>query len=262
MRYAHLLSRITSTPWFITDDALEAISALLEQRIWGASGLPVEKAEAIESPAAAQGTAVIPIRGVIGKRLSAMEMACGGADIGAIEAAFDAANNDASVSRIVMHVDSPGGTVTGVPELAQKIYNEKRKSVVAVTDTVMASAAYYIASAADEIVATPTANVGSIGVVAMVRETMDPKAADGRTRLRVFRSGKDKLAGSDGPLGEEQAAAIQARVDELGDMFRGDVLKARPGIAADSMTGLVFHGEEARSRHLVDRVVRSLSEVL
>jgi ClpP class serine protease len=259
MRFAHLLSRITGTPWFITQDALETITALIESRINGiAPTAPASQQETtLQAPSA---VAMIPIRGIIGKGLDPMEMACGGADIDVIEGAFDKANRDSSVERIVMRINSPGGQVTGVPELAEKIYRTKQKPVIAVSDSLMASAAYYLASAADEIVVTPSAQVGSIGTVLQVREAVTPNSADGRTRLRVFRSGVDKGAGSDGPLTEAQAAHIQAQVDYMGALFRDDVTKARPNISAESMTGFAYFGREAAGRHLADRVVRNLAE--
>lgn len=261
MKFAHVLSRITGAYWLITQDALENINALIESRMFGVAVEP-QRTESAAAPSAPSSTAIIPIQGVIGKRLSLMEMMCGGADIGAIEAAFDAANNDPAISRMVLHVDSPGGTVTGVPELAAKMYREKKKPLIAISDTLMASAAYYLASAADEIVVTPTANIGSIGVVAQVRETLNTNSADGRTRLRIFRSGADKMVGADAPLTDEQAAMFQARADELGAMFRADVIKARPNIADDSMTGKVYFGAESVNRHLADRVVRNLAEAI
>lgn len=261
MKFAHLLSRITGTPWLITDDALANITSLIESRLDGvALGEVIQTAAAL--PAGKAGTAIIPIHGVVGKRLSALEMACGGADIGAIEAAFDAANSDTNINRIVLHVDSPGGTVTGVPELAQKIYDTKRKPVTAISDTQIGSAAYWISSAADQIVVTPTAIVGSIGAVAMVRESATNTSADGRTRLKVFRSGADKMMGADGALTEAQAAVWQERVDFLGSMFRSDVTRARPSVGADSMTGLAYFGTEAVKRHLADRVVPNLAEAI
>lgn len=258
MRFAHLLARVTGTHWLITEPALDSISAILEARINGATdGVLAATADRSAPLAAAPGVAVIPIQGVIGKRLSAMEMACGGADVDAIAAAFDAANADANVSKIVLHIDSPGGTVTGVPELARHIYDSKTKPVEAVSDTLIGSAAYYIASAADSITVTPTAEVGSVGVVLGVRESTG-QAQDGK-RLRVFRSGADKMMGTDAPLTEEQAKALQERVDSLGAMFRGDVLKARPNVPAHAMTGLTYFGEKAVALHLADRVVPSLT---
>jgi ClpP class serine protease len=262
MRFAHILARVTGTPWFITNDALENIAALLEVRINGRMIDGTTPDAPPPPPAAPKGTALIPVGGLIGKRLSSLEMVCGGVDVDWMRAAFDKANAAADVDRIVLHIHSPGGTVAGVPELARHIYDTKAKPVVAVSDTVMGSAAYYLGSAADEIAVTPTAVVGSIGVVLQVRETLTPTAVDGRTRLRVFRSGNDKMAGTDGPLSEAQAAALQERVDMLGEMFRSDVRKARPTVAADSMTGLSWFGEEAVRRGLADRLVADLSEVL
>lgn len=261
MKFVHLLSRLTGTFWFITEDALENITHLLESRIAGvalqSAALKADSSEVALRVSA--GTAVIPIRGVIGKGLSPMEMACGGADLNAIEKAFDQANGDPAISKIILAIDSPGGTVTGVPELAQKMWDTKSKRLEARSEGLIGSAAYYLASAADEIVVTPTTTVGSIGVVGQIRETLDPKSPDGRTRLRVFRSGVDKMMGSDGPLTEEQAGHMQARADFLGQMFRDFVGTTRPRAKADSMTGLTYFGAEAVRRGLADRVEQSLA---
>lgn len=259
MKFVHLLSRITGTPWLITEDALDGIALLVESRLAGISMPAPDDVAPRTAPAATPGTAVIPIHGVIGKRLSPLEMACGGADIDAIEGAFVAANTDPAVERIVLHLDSPGGTVTGVPELAQRIYEEKAKPVEAISDTLIGSAAYWLASAADTITVTPTASVGSIGAVLQIRETIDTRSADGRTRLRIFRSGADKFAGADGPLTPAQESAYQARVEQIGGMFRDHVTRTRPGVSAESMTGSVYLGNEALTRGLVDSVVPSLS---
>lgn len=262
MQFVHLLSRLTGTFWFITEDALDNITHLLESRLAGvALQNATVKAEAPAPTAAPRGTAVIPVRGVIGKGLSSLEMACGGADIAAIEKAYNQANADPAVERIVLAIDSPGGTVTGVPELARHIADTKSKPVQARSETLIGSAAYYLAAAADEIIVTPTTVVGSIGVVAQVRETLDAKSPDGRTRLRVFRSGADKLMGSDGPLSDTQAAHLQERADYLGGLFRAFVSEQRPSIKPESMTGLTYLGEDAVARGLATRVVSSLSEL-
>lgn len=261
MKFVHLLSRITGSFWLITEDALTNISSLIETRLAGLAVAP-GALRAEDMPCAlppVAGEVVIPICGVIGKRLSPMEMACGGCDIDELDEAFTKANADPMVSRIILHIDSPGGTVTGVPELAAKIYETKMKPVEAVSDTLIGSAAYWLASAADRISVTPTTVVGSIGAVLQVRETLDSKSADGRTRLRVFRSGPDKFAGADAPLSVEQADALQAQVDQLGGMFRAGVLKSRPAVAADSMTGRTYLADEALARRLVDAVVPSLA---
>lgn len=266
MKFVHLLSRLTGTFWFITEDALENITHLLESRIAGVALQSIDmkrppgdivaiRAQEGSGPA----TVTIPIHGVIGRGLSPLEMACGGADIDTIESAFDAANCDPAVTKIVLDINSPGGTVTGVPELAKKIATTKTKTVEARSDSLIGSAAYYLAAAADEIIVTPTTQVGSIGVVAQIRETIDPTSPDGRTRLRVFRSGADKVMGMDGPLTEAQAAHMQSRADFLGSMFRAFVVQQHPGVKPESMTGLTYFGEEAVARGLATRCEDSLA---
>lgn len=264
MRFANILTRVTGTHWLITEDALANISVLLEARINGATAadfaLPAGLASERPTLKGRAGDAIVNIHGVIGKRLSALEMACGGCDIDEVRARFDAANSDASVSRIVLHVDSPGGTVTGVPELAAHMFNAKAKPMLAVSDTLIGSAAYYLAASADEIAVTPTANTGSIGIVLAVVENTGE--SNGPVRLKVFRSGKDKMMGTDKPLTEAQAATLQARVDFLGEMFRGFVSGARPGVPPDAMEGLTYFGGEAVRLHLADSVAPSIADAL
>lgn len=270
MRYLHVLSRVTGSLWLITEDALANLSAVLEARInypkapapGVGEGLPA--AEPPRLAGARPGDAVISVSGVIGKRLSMMETMCGATDVDRLAEAFDAAQADPAVQRIVLHIDSPGGTVTGVPELAARMADEKRKPMIAVSDTVIASAAYWLASAADEIRVTPTAQVGAIGVVMQVRDGVEPGPAGApRARLRVFRSGAHKAMGVDGPLTEAQAAHIQAQVDAIGAEFRGFVSAARgPRVPASAMEGLTYRGLQAQDLGLVDAVYPSLASAL
>lgn len=259
MKFVQILSRVTGSYWFITGDALENIAALLESRINNveAIALPVASAP-VRALAAPAGTAVIPIHGVIGKRLSALEMACGGCDVDALADAFDTANADPAVKSIVLDINSPGGTVSGVPELAEHIVAAKSKPVIAVSDTLIGSAAYYIAAAADEIRITPTATVGSIGCALAVREAIPGGQTDGKTRLRVFRSGADKLMGVDAPLTSEQAAHLQSVTEQLGDQFRAFVGSTRPQVPAACQTGHTYFGRAAVANGLADSVHPSL----
>jgi ClpP class serine protease len=78
-----------------------------------------------------------------------------------------AANPD--VAAIVLDVNSPGGTYAGTPETANAVRAAAAKPVIAVVDTLCASAAYFIASQAGEVVVTPSGEVGSIGVLAVHR---------------------------------------------------------------------------------------------
>ncbi|GEP11665.1 S49 family peptidase [Methylobacterium gnaphalii] len=111
--------------------------------------------------------AVINVMGVIAHHASQVNdiSGPGGTSTAQVGQSFDAAMNDPAVKAIIFHVDSPGGGVPGVQELADKIYAARgRKPVIAQVNSTAASAAYWIASQADEIVVTPSGQVGSIGV--------------------------------------------------------------------------------------------------
>ena len=105
--------------------------------------------------------AVISVKGVLMKE----DMVCGPAGTATIGRIIQQADNHPNISSIVLHIDSPGGTVDGTEALANIIRNTI-KPVVAFADGLMASAAFWIGSAASEIIAsTDTDEIGSVGVI-------------------------------------------------------------------------------------------------
>ena len=115
------------------------------------------------APYVVDGVGIVPIVGVIGKGLSPLEKMMGAVDVNDVSAAIDAFASNPEVEKVALQISSPGGTVTGVEELANKVRNLE-KPTLAYTDSEMASAAYWIGSAADRVVASPSSTVGSIGV--------------------------------------------------------------------------------------------------
>ena len=115
------------------------------------------------APYVVDGVGIVPIVGVIGKGLSPLEKMMGAVDVNDVSAAIDAFAANPEVEKVALQISSPGGTVTGVEELANKVRNLE-KPTLAYTDSEMASAAYWIGSAADRVVASPSSTVGSIGV--------------------------------------------------------------------------------------------------
>ena len=259
MRFAHILARVTGQPWLITPEALASLAHVLEARI---NALP--SADAFEKVAPAQiktgpTVAVIPVHGILAPRLSIMEAMCGGCDTELVRQAFDSVNADPAVKGIVMHFDSPGGLATGCHELYTHLYGAKSKPLYAFTDGLLCSAAYYLAAACDTITTTPTAQVGSIGTIMMVREE---RAKDG-TKLHVFKSGEYKDIGSpDHAPSEKERAIFQSRVDHIGGLFRADVSRARPSVPAEAMEGLSYFGGEASDLRLADSVVNDFAAFL
>lgn len=269
MRYPHILAAIRSAKWAVQPATLQAIRDLLSTRLVREHSLPfvhlhdgAATAPAIRT-APALGVAIVPVHGIIGKRLDQMETLCGGCDLDVVEAGIAAAVLDPAVRAIVLHFDSPGGVVTGVPELAEKIRAwSAQKPIHAFADRLMASAAYWLASACTSILCTPTADVGSIGVYMAAIDESEAWAQEGY-RLVLVKAGARKAEGLSGTsITPETVAAWQAEVDAIYAMFAADVRAARPGVPEESMQGQTFMGERASEALLVDRVVLDLATVL
>ena len=210
---------------------------------------------------AEDGTGVIPIVGPIGKGLAPIERMTGAVDVNDIAETIDDYATNPQVTRIAFQVSSPGGTVTGVEELANKVRNIS-KPTMAYTDSEMASAAYWIASAADKVVASPSSTVGSIGVYMTVADMTEMAKAQG-IKMVVIKSGKFKGAGIPGTsLSEEQIANLQDSVDAIHADFKASVLQTRKLVKAEDMEGQVFSGKQAAQRNLVTGLADSFNEAV
>jgi len=210
---------------------------------------------------AEDGTGVIPIVGPIGKGLAPIERMTGAVDVNDIAETIDDYATNPQVTRIAFQVSSPGGTVTGVEELANKVRNIS-KPTMAYTDSEMASAAYWVASAADKVVASPSSTVGSIGVYMTVADMTEMAKAQG-IKMVVIKSGKFKGAGIPGTsLSEEQIANLQDSVDAIHADFKASVLQTRKLVKAEDMEGQVFSGKQAAQRNLVTGLADSFNEAV
>lgn len=205
------------------------------------------------------GVAVIPVQGPITKGESLFSLLFGGASLeGIVRMAAEAAD-DPDVSTIVLDVDSPGGAVFGVYEAAEAIAAiNKRKPVVAYTEGLMASAAYWLASAAGRIVASPSAEVGGIGVYVVHLDESEALAKAG-IQPTLIRAGEHKAEGlPEFPLSAEAKQALQARVDSKYRLFTRSVSKGRSAakgmtISVETVRGETFGGGRVLS---ADEAVR------
>lgn len=207
------------------------------------------------------GIGIVPIHGVIGQGLLPIEKLLGATDMQDISETLDKFASDPSVQQILLDVDSPGGTVTGIPELAEQIASFP-KPTTAFTQSEACSAAYWLASQADNFLCTPSANVGSVGVYLAV---MDDSAAFANAGLFVdlIKAGTYKAAGFPGTsLTEEQRSLLQTRVDQIHANFKEAVLSKRKYVEASSMEGQVFYGTQAAQANLVTGIVPSAKALL
>ena len=173
-------------------------------------------------------TAIIPIYGPIIPRATLYSEVSGTASHDAIsQAVRNAADND-EISEIILDISSPGGTVEGVSLAAEAVtYANSKKPVTAHTGGMLCSAAYWIAARAGRIVASPTAQVGSIGVV-QAHVDMSELEADRHVKTKIFRSGERKMLGHPSEsLTDLAISDMQREVDELFDVFITDVAEAR-----------------------------------
>ena len=211
------------------------------------------------------GVAIIPVAGVIGHKLGPVAKMLGGVDALDVMAAIELAADDDEVDTIILDIDSPGGTVAGVPELAETVeavQESGTKKIYAYTDSQMASAAYWLAAGANGIFAAPSADVGSVGVYLPVMDTSAALAEQG-VSVEIFKSGKYKAAGFPGvALDEEVRKHLQLEVMDTYNEFSGFVKKYRPELSYDSLQGQTFTGRRAAEIGMIDGEAKNLDSLL
>lgn len=209
------------------------------------------------------GVAVIGVEGVIDRtaRLSFFTGLPYTAGQDRIRASLDAALADPAVKGILLSLNSPGGTAAGTKELADAIAAAAQcKPCAAYADGLCASAAYWLASATGTVYAPLTAQVGSIGVIAVLTDWSQAAAKAGVVRT-VLSSGQWKAAGSpDKPLTDEERALFQGQLSRLHEIFKQDVA-ARMGVTAPTdqwAEGQCLLAADAQAVGLVTAIVRDL----
>lgn len=204
------------------------------------------------------GVAVLPIDGVIAKRMNMFSQISGGVSTELATRDLQAAMEDQSVHSIILAIDSPGGTVDGTQALADAV-RASTKPIVSLASGCMASAAYWIGSAANAVyIADSTTMVGSIGVVSGHKDVSKQEAMQGVKTTEISAGKFKRIASAYGPLSTEGRASIQAEVDYLYSLFVGAVASHR-GVSADVVLqdmadGRIFIGQQAVDAGLVDGV--------
>lgn len=202
------------------------------------------------------GVGVVAIEGPILRKPDPFARAIFGAtDSEEIGAALREASERDDIRAVFLDIDSPGGTVAGTPELASTVaaLNE-RKPVYAFSSGLMCSAAYWIGSQARAVYATPSARVGSIGVMQVV---VDQSAAleNRGIKVEVFSVGKYKSIGAPGTsLTDDQRELISSNLAETAADFHAAVLARGRSIPAEAMEGQSFTGRQAQRFNLAGTV--------
>jgi signal peptide peptidase SppA len=280
MGYSAIVRAVYSSVWAILPEKLEAIAAFLQLKAEGGAAAPeiIVAIRAENEIAAARmkslsadkpgSVAVLPLYGIINQRYAGDFSGPSGTSVQEFTQQFRQAMNDPNVKAIVIDVDSPGGTVAGVDELATEIYNARKqgtKKISAVSNCLCASAAYYIASQANEVCVSPSSMTGSIGVY-QLHEDDSAALDDLGVKFTFISAGKYKTEGNSfEPLGDEAKTAMQGVVDDFYGLFAKAVARGR-GVALKAVTngfgqGRCLTASDAVKQGLADRVA-TLDEVL
>ena len=211
--------------------------------------------------------AVIPVMGPLSYRPTFLGSLFGWSNTATITEEIRSAVDNPNIREIALLIDSPGGSVYGVEEAAEAVYQGRaRKPITAYAAPLAASAAYWIGSAASRFYAMPSAEVGSIGVIAVHLDHSKALQGEG-IQPTVISSGRFKAEGNPyEPLHADARTEMQRRVDEIHDRFVRDVARNRgvtvSRVAEQFGQGRAYQGREAHSRQMIDGTAATLLEAL
>lgn len=255
----HAFDLLAAQPWAILPDTLSTMAAIARREndsiesVEARLGRPLQNTRTVSIR---DGVAVVPVTGPIFRYANLFTQISGATSLDVLARDFTAAVDDPAVKAIVLNIDSPGGQASGISEFAALV-RASGKPVTAYVDGMAASAAYWIAAAAQHVVMSKTAMAGSIGAVLTVDTSKSGNAVE--------------IVSSQSPnkrpdvTTSEGRAQIQRLIDALAQVFVEDVAAFRK-VSADTVLekfggGDVFLAAEAVARGMADKV-STLEEVI
>jgi ClpP class serine protease len=251
---ARALALIQGQAWAILPEALETIMAVANRHTEDLEALSARLGRPLANThevTVRGGVAIVPVRGPLIRYASIFQAISGATSLETLAIDVRTALDNAAINTVVLEIDSPGGTVAGVSELAQLIYEARKvKPIIAHIGDLGASAAYWIASAATEVVVADTAAVGSIGIVATVHHRSDPE------RIEIVSSNAPRKRPD--VTTDEGRAQVQAHIDAIATVFAKAIAHHRgvslDKVLADFGQGGMLIGAAAVAAGLADRV--------
>lgn len=258
-------------PWAIMPEILKGLAQLrsrsldivdIEEEFLAAmSAEDIEAARRTKGQLKSKGdVALLPLKGVLTPQVSLMALLFGmGSSLERFRSQLREASQDDDIGAIIMDIDSPGGLVDQMPETAAEIRAAREhKPVIAVANTLAASAAYWLGSQADEFVVTPSGEVGSIGVYTEHRD-ISAALENAGIKPTLISAGKYKVEGNPyEPLTDAGAEALQEGVDYIYGLFVSDVAKGRDDTVTAVRNGYgegrVLNAKRAVAEKMADRI--------
>jgi capsid assembly protease len=259
-----LIDMVQNKAWALHPAKLDEINAFIEARIAdpsfsfdvarGKSGNKAEDRYEIRD-----GIAIIPVYGVIDKRANMFMEMSGGTSTELLKRDIRSALDDPKVDAILLDIDSPGGSVDGTKEVADFIFESRgQKPIIAYGNGMMASAAYWIGSAADVIFANDTAMVGSIGVALTHYDRSAQDEQRGIKRTTIYSGKYKRIASDEKPLSDEGKEYLQGMTDTYYSIFVEGISRNRDApidLVLEKMAdGKDFIGKQAKKAGLIDHI--------
>lgn len=256
------------SPWAIQPAVLQQLQAIYERHAAGErfdpAAFEASTGQRLENERQGytidNGVAVVPLVGVLAKRMNLFHAISGGASHELFARDLRMAADDPRVHAILLDIDSPGGTVDGTVAAAQAVREVRGyKPIHALANSRMMSGAYWIGCWADDVFAIDgVTQVGSIGVVCQHVDRSERNKALG-VKVTDIVAGRYKRAGSpDQPLDKESRAYLQSQVDAIYEQFLATVAEARGGspeqVHQRMADGRIFIGQQAADVRLVSGI--------
>ena len=272
-----LIAEFLSHPWALEPGYLAAFAGMLRRWQGGdeasadvrtavagdAAIMAARKQEIAAAPRVGQASniAVLPLYGVLTHRgnMASQLSGSGATSLQQFTQALRAALRDPEIDGVLVDIDSPGGSVYGLDELASEILASRgSKPIVGLANSLAASGGYWIGSACSELYVMPGGEVGSIGVFAGHDDLSEAMKKAG-VKKTLISAGKFKVEGNPyGPLSAEAQAHMQQRVDEYYDAFTKTVARGREvpvaRVLRDFGQGRVLGANQAVTAGMVDGV--------
>jgi signal peptide peptidase SppA len=256
------------TLWAMHPDMLASllargtIDALLPEGLRRLAALGGAEARAPADPIRDGATMIIPLSGPLSPRGAY----AGGTSTERFSDQVRAAAADDKVGAIVLAISSPGGLVWGTQEAGDAVFEARQaKPIIAVASPYCFSAAHWIATQASAFYASPSADVGSVGVRG---GHVDMSGFEDKIGIKttLIASSPEKIAGHPyAPLSDEDRAEMQGEIDEMNQAFIAAIARGR-GMAAGAVPGIhgsgrTFSAQRAAQAGVIDGVM-SLRDVV
>lgn len=265
LNYPHIVAELERQQWAITERGLHGIAAAVtvglnvknypdfhampEDQIFSLASYLGDQVSDTRLTRTAGNVGSLVINGPIVPRASALLESSGIVSIDRLTSEFKALESDASIDTILLVWDSPGGAVTGVSEFASLVKSSKKR-VISYAYGMAASAAYWIASAADEFYAADTGLPGSIGVVQTLRIGSDSSVVVTTNSL----SPNKRID----PSTEAGVAEVVKLLDQIADVFISTVATNRgvskAKVISDFGKGAIVGAEAAKTAGMIDGI--------